>query len=272
MLKTRLITALIGVVLLAVAITYGGLFFNLVMSVLAVIGWVECVSLFRHMKRRLLPLWGLIYIALVCGSLLFGSYPLALFLGILVMLAMVIEYTFCNGKRTLLTVQSTISSLLYVTSGFIALMVLRDNSIYENTTYYAGQEGFGTAVIWLVLIAIWASDTFAYFVGRSFGKRNIVPTISPNKTLEGFIGGFIGCILTGWIGSLSLGLPLNFGVGIGVIVGILAPLGDLFESKLKREANKKDSGTLLPGHGGVLDRFDSLLFAAPLVLAYILML
>ena len=234
MLKTRLITALIGVVLLAVAITYGGLFFNLVMSVLAVIGWVECVSLFRHMKRRLLPLWGLIYIALVCGSLLFGSYPLALFLGI--------------------------------------LMVLRDNSIYENTTYYAGQEGFGTAVIWLVLIAIWASDTFAYFVGRSFGKRNIVPTISPNKTLEGFIGGFIGCILTGWIGSLSLGLPLNFGVGIGVIVGILAPLGDLFESKLKREANKKDSGTLLPGHGGVLDRFDSLLFAAPLVLAYILML
>ena len=272
MLKTRLITALIGVVLLAVAITYGGLFFNLVMSVLAVIGWVECVSLFRHMKRRLLPQWGLLYIALVCSSLVFGSYPLALFLGILVMLAMVIEYTFCNGKRTLSTVQSTISSLLYVTSGFIALMVLRDNRIYENTSYHAGQEGFGTAVIWLLLIAIWASDTFAYFIGRSFGKRNIVPTISPNKTLEGFIGGFIGCILTGLIGSLSLGLPLNFGVGIGVIVGILAPLGDLFESKLKREANKKDSGTLLPGHGGVLDRFDSLLFAAPLVLAYILML
>ena len=169
-------------------------------------------------------------------------------------------------------VQSTISSVLYVTSGFIALMVLRDNRIYENTSYYADQEGFGMAVIWLVLISIWASDTFAYFVGRSIGKRNIVPTISPNKTLEGFIGGFIGCILTGWIGSLFLGLPLNFGVGIGVNVGILAPLGDLFESKLKREANKKDSGTLLPGHGGVLDRFDSLLFTAPLVLAYILML
>lgn len=272
MLKTRLITALIGVVLLAVAITYGGVLFNLVMSVLAVIGWVECVSLFRHMKRRLLPLWGLIYIVLVCGPIVIGNYPLGLFFGILVMLSMVIEYTFCNGKITLPTVQFTISSLLYVTSGFIALMALRDNSIYENTTYYAGQEGFGMAVIWLVLIAIWASDTFAYFVGRSFGKRNIVPTISPNKTLEGFIGGFIGCILTGWIGSLFLGLPLNFGVGIGVIVGILAPLGDLFESKLKREANKKDSGTLLPGHGGVLDRFDSLLFAAPLVLAYILML
>ncbi|WP_126940019.1 phosphatidate cytidylyltransferase [Veillonella sp. VA142] len=272
MLKTRVITAIIGVILLAVAITYGGLLFNLVMSVLAFIAWVECVSLFRHMKRRVLPLWGLLYIVLVFGSLVFGNYPLAVFLGVLVMLAMVIEYTFCNGKITLMVVQSTISSLLYVTSGFIALMVLRDNRIYENTNYYAAQEGFGTAVIWLVLIATWASDTFAYFVGRSFGKRNIVPTISPNKTLEGFIGGFIGCILTGWIGSFSLGLPVNFGVGIGVIVGILAPLGDLFESKLKREANRKDSGTLLPGHGGVLDRFDSLLFAAPLVLAYILML
>lgn len=272
MLKTRLITALIGVVLLAVAITYGGLFFNLVMSVLAFIGWVECVSLFRHMKRRLLPLWGLIYIALVCGSLSFGNYSLAVFLGILVMLAMVIEYTFCNGKNTLSTVQSTISNLLYVTNGFIALMVLRDNRIYENTSYYAGQEEFGMAVIWLVLIAIWASDTFAYFVGRAIGKRKIVPNISPNKTLEGFIGGFIGCILTGWVGSFFLGLPVSFGIGIGCIVGILAPLGDLFESKLKREANKKDSGTLLPGHGGVLDRFDSLLFAAPLVLAYILML
>lgn len=272
MLKTRLITALIGVVLLAVAITYGGLFFNLVMSVLAFIGWVECVSLFRHMKRRLLPLWGLIYIVLVCGSLVFANYPLAVFLGILVMLAMVIEYTFCNGKITLPAVQSTISSLLYVISGFMALMVLRDNRIYENTSYYADQEGFGMAVIWLVLISIWASDTFAYFVGRSIGKRNIVPTISPNKTLEGFIGGFIGCILTGWIGSICLGLPLQFGLGMGVIVGVLAPLGDLFESKLKRQADKKDSGTLLPGHGGVLDRFDSLLFAAPLVLAYILML
>ena len=272
MLKIRLITALIGVVLLTVAITYGGVLFNLVMSVLAAIGWVECVSLFRHMKRRLLPLWGLIYIVLVCGSLVFDNYPLAVFLGVLVMLAMVIEYTFCNGKITLLAIQSTISSLLYVTSGFIALMVLRDNRIYENTSYYAEQDGFGTAVIWLVLISIWASDTFAYFVGRSFGKRKVVPTISPNKTLEGFVGGFIGCVLTGWIASISLGLPLNFGVGIGIIVGILAPLGDLFESKLKREANKKDSGTLLPGHGGVLDRFDSLLFAAPLVLAYILML
>ena len=160
MLKTRLITALIGVVLLAVAITYGGLFFNLVMSVLAFIGWVECVSLFRHMKRRLLPLWGLIYIVLVCGSLVFGNYSLSVFLGILVMLAMVIEYTFCNGKITLPAVQSTISSLLYVTTGFMALMVLRDNRIYENTSYYADQEGFGMAVIWLVLISIWASDTF----------------------------------------------------------------------------------------------------------------
>lgn len=272
MLKTRVITAIIGVILLAFAITYGGLLFNLVMSVLAFIGWVECVSLFRHMKRRVLPLWGLLYIVLVFGSLVFGNYPLAVFLGVLVLLGMVITYTFGNGRITLPTVQGTISSLLYVTSGFIALIVLRDVRLYENTSYYAGQELFGAAVIWLVLASIWASDTCAYFVGRVLGKRKIVPTISPNKTLEGFIGGFIGCVLAGWIGSICLGLPFNFGVGIGTVVGILAPLGDLFESKLKRMAEIKDSGTLLPGHGGVLDRFDSLLFSLPLVLAYILLL
>ena len=164
------------------------------------------------------------------------------------------------------------SGILYVTSGFVALMAIRDTQLYENTTYYAGQSSFGESVIWLLLLSIWASDTFAYFVGKKWGARRIVPDISPNKTLEGFIGGFIGCVLTGWIGSICLGLPSTLGTGIGIIVGIMAPLGDLFESKLKRLANKKDSGNLLPGHGGVLDRFDSLLFATPLVLAYILML
>ncbi len=112
---------------------------------------------------------------------------------------------------------------------------------------------------------------FAYFSGRAFGKRKIVPSISPNKTLEGFIGGFIGCILTGAVFSYIVGIPWWMGIHVGMISGILAPLGDLFESKIKRLCNVKDSGTLLPGHGGVLDRFDSLLFAAPITLVYILL-
>ena len=272
MLKTRLITALIGVAVLAIAISYGGFIFNLIMSILAFIGWVECGSLCRHMKIKVLPIWGLMYVVLVCGSLLFSQYALALFFAIGILLGLGIFYTFGNSKVSIQSICSTVSGILYVTSGFVALMAIRDTQLYENTTYYAGQSSFGESVIWLLLLSIWASDTFAYFVGKKWGARRIVPDISPNKTLEGFIGGFIGCVLTGWIGSICLGLPSTLGTGIGIIVGIMAPLGDLFESKLKRLANKKDSGNLLPGHGGVLDRFDSLLFATPLVLAYILML
>ena len=112
--------------------------------------------------------------------------------------------------------------------------------------------------------------TFAYFAGRAFGKRKIVPSISPNKTLEGFIGGFIGCVITGIVYAVISHIPVYIGAYVGIICGVLAPLGDLFESKLKRLCNVKDSGTLLPGHGGVLDRFDSLMFTAPVTLLLIL--
>ena len=92
----------------------------------------------------------------------------------------------------------------------------------------------------------------------------------PNKSLEGYVGGFIGCLLTGIIYAVIVGIPFFLGLGAGLLTGIAAPLGDLFESKLKRACGVKDSGVLLPGHGGVLDRFDSLLFSAPMVLVYLL--
>ena len=99
-----------------------------------------------------------------------------------------------------------------------------------------------------------------------------MPHISPNKTAEGYLGGFVGCILTGWIFACLFGLPYQIGLTFGVLAGILAPLGDLFESKLKRTCGVKDSGTLLPGHGGVLDRFDSLLLTGPAIIFYLFLI
>ena len=179
--------------------------------------------------------------------------------------------TFGENKYSLASVSFSVFGLLYVGIGMISLLMIRHDSIYMSLSMPFELHNWGTITLWLLLFTTWASDTFAYFAGRAFGKRKIVPSISPNKTLEGFIGGFIGCIITGAVFSYIVGIPWWMGIHVGMISGILAPLGDLFESKIKRLCNVKDSGTLLPGHGGVLDRFDSLLFTAPITLVYILL-
>ena len=117
----------------------------------------------------------------------------------------------------------------------------------------------------LLLLILWAGDSGAYLVGRKFGKHKIFPYISPQKSLEGYIAGLLCSLLT----ALFLGTcffptwPLFYLACIGILLGILGGLGDLFESALKRNAAIKDSSHLIPGHGGLLDRLDSLLFALP---------
>jgi phosphatidate cytidylyltransferase len=124
-----------------------------------------------------------------------------------------------------------------------------------------------------VLVLIWVNDSFAFIVGKNFGKRKLFVSVSPKKTIEGFIGGFICALITAYIISISNLNSVDFSLTnwfiIAAIVSIIGTIGDLVESKLKRQANIKDSGTIMPGHGGILDRLDSLLFAAPFVYLYI---
>jgi phosphatidate cytidylyltransferase len=125
----------------------------------------------------------------------------------------------------------------------------------------------GFAWIVFALATTWLGDTFAYFVGRSMGHTPLAPHISPKKTREGSVGGLIGAALTG-IGCVYLfGLPISplLGAVLGGIAGIIGPLGDLAESQIKRQIGVKDVGSLLPGHGGILDRIDSILFMVPIV-------
>ena len=149
--------------------------------------------------------------------------------------------------------------------------MIRHDSIYMSLSMPFELYNWGTITLWLVLFTTWASDTFAYFAGRAFGKHKIVPSISPNKTLEGFYWWLYWLYYYRCCIFVYRGNSWWMGIHVGMISGILAPLGDLFESKIKRLCNVKDSGTLLPGHGGVLDRFDSLLFTAPITLIYILL-
>jgi phosphatidate cytidylyltransferase len=118
-------------------------------------------------------------------------------------------------------------------------------------------------VLWMLLL-VFAADIGAYFAGRSLGRHKLAPRVSPGKTWEGAIGGLLAVGLVALAATLRLGLPVAAGVAFGCAVGIFSVIGDLTESMFKRAAGLKDSGSLLPGHGGILDRIDSVTAAAPL--------
>ena len=122
--------------------------------------------------------------------------------------------------------------------------------------------------ILLLILCVWAFDTGAYLVGRRFGRRPFMAHISPAKTVEGVVGGTIAVSLVSTLLAVGLGQPWLAGLALGPVVALAAQAGDLAESMLKRAAGAKDSGRLIPGHGGLLDRVDSFLFAAPVVMLY----
>ncbi len=156
---------------------------------------------------------------------------------------------------------STLLTGVYAPVGFLMVVQIRDLG--------TGIEGF-----WLTLtlfLMIWGNDVFAYFGGKNFGKRKLAPNISPNKTWEGFWSGFIGAAVgftIAWALAASYPLPFWSVIGAVVIVSIMGPIGDILESRLKRTAGVKDSSSLLPGHGGFFDRFDSTIMAAPFLWFY----
>jgi len=121
-----------------------------------------------------------------------------------------------------------------------------------------------------ILVMIWVNDSFAFLVGKNFGKRKLFPSVSPKKTIEGFLGGLVFALIAGFIISkFNTDFTLVNWLIIAFLVGVIGTIGDLIESKFKRQAKVKDSGNIMPGHGGIFDRLDSLLFAAPFVYLYI---
>ena len=179
-------------------------------------------------------------------------------------------------------------SLLYVGGGciFVPLIYKFESSVYRTQFYtdFFGQlffnntipqEGFPNAAqitMIGILCIIWASDSFAYVSGRFLGRTKLFPSVSPKKTVEGFIGGLVGALLiAAWL-SLYSNKELWKWLIVAAVLVVTGTLGDLVESKFKRVAGKKDSGTILPGHGGLLDRLDSLIFASPFAFITLLVL
>jgi len=166
-------------------------------------------------------------------------------------------------------------SSLELAAGFRAAV-----SSFFGAAYVGGLMGFLIAVrMWnggedflmMLLIIIWAGDSFAYFAGKSFGRHKLSPAVSPNKTWEGAIAGFVFGIVAAVLCKFTFipGIQLVHAIGLGAVVGISGQIGDLCESIVKRAAKVKDSGGMIPGHGGMLDRVDSLLFGAPAMYYYL---
>ena len=150
--------------------------------------------------------------------------------------------------------------IFYITSSFVFIYLI------------ANFKGFyDPSIILGCFILIWVNDSFAYIVGKSFGKQKLFYSISPHKTVEGFLGGLLFCCISASIVSRYIDDTLSTPnwLIIAIIVSVFGTLGDLIESKLKRESNVKDSGKIMPGHGGILDRLDSVIFASPYIYLFL---
>lgn len=180
-----------------------------------------------------------------------------------------------STDQPLLSATATVSGVLYTGGTLSFAVLLRNLPEIRGAMPVRPVDGFLLVMLPVAVTAL--ADSASYFVGKRIGRRRLAPRLSPGKTVEGSIGGLAGAALTGYIAGLFMG-----GVGtlvltpwmcavIGLLLGIAGQLGDLSESLLKREAGVKDSGRMLPGHGGVLDRFDSLLFTVPLAYGLVLL-
>ncbi|HHX13590.1 MAG TPA: phosphatidate cytidylyltransferase [Clostridiales bacterium] len=167
-------------------------------------------------------------------------------------------YIFRLERRQPIDGLVTLAGLIYV--GFFSYhLVLLDRLV-------------PAGMVWLVLTGAFGTDIFAYFIGTAIGRHQLVPSISPKKTVEGAIGGVLGSVLlSGIAGWLLFPHHWHHGLLIGLLSGIVSQLGDLSASVLKRHLGIKDFGQLIPGHGGILDRFDSIFFTAPVVYYYALL-
>jgi len=211
-------------------------------------------------------------IGMLCGLLMTwyvyrGGAALSLLLTGTMMVVMISELFRRDMAHSLIHISVTVFGVLYV--GWLGshLVMLRElPHVLEGVPY-----SFGLRAVGLVAVVTWANDTCAYLVGVAIGSRPLLRRVSPKKSVEGAIGGLLGAAGAGFVAAHTFGSFLSpvEGTLLGIFGGVLAQLGDMVESLLKRDAGIKDSATLLPGHGGVLDRFDSLLFTAPLFYYYL---
>lgn len=268
MLFKRILTAIIGIPVAVFVINYGEWVFAVTVSLLALLAWHEYYKAMREKQIKVSFSIGLTSIALLMACAWLGNMEETMFVLLLTIFFILAKVILAQQKFTLSDAAYTFLGVNYVGVLFSYLLLLRFIHGAALKTSF-GTLSQGAAYLWLAFICTWASDTMAFFVGSLLGRHKLCPAISPGKTIEGAVGGLAGSIIGAIIFGVLFKIAFVHAVGIGLLVGLSAQLGDLVESSIKRFAGVKDSGNLLPGHGGVLDRFDSILFAVPIVYYYV---
>ena len=260
----RWITGLIALPFLIFLVYKGRVLFAILISVAGLVAlWEYYRIVFNNEARpvsRIILFWGYgISCALIWSSFLVGPDLTLSIIGLnLLVIALISLFQFKTDHTVLDVIIRQLQGLIYIPVLLSFLILIREGSS-------------GMIWIFLLLAVIFAGDTSAYYVGSYLGRHKLSPAISPGKTIEGAIGGLAANLVVGAIGKAFFlpDLPWSLSILFFLAVGIAGQLGDLFESEMKRSSNIKDSSNILPGHGGILDRIDALLFASPVAYVFI---
>ncbi len=258
MLLKRVVVAAIFVPVLVLFIRWGSIPFLCLTSAIIGVALIEFYQGMASTGRKLLVKEGVALGILVPVSVYLGGEEILPLVLVVVVLSISLRQFFkFHIEASFASVFLTLGGILYISFLLSYLIMLR------------AIPGLGMRAVLTLFFVTWMGDSGAYFIGIVGGKHKLFPRISPKKSLEGFMGGVLVSCLAIFISQSWLSFPFLHSVILGVLIGVMGQLGDFFESMLKREMKRKDFGFILPGHGGVLDRFDSLLFTTPIFYHYL---